>query len=446
MTSPRITVIGGGSVQWSPKIITDIILKESLADATVVIHDIDRHAADRMATYSRKAVRELDRTTTVEVEHDLRASLAEADYVIITISTGGFPAMAHDLNIPEAYGIFHTVGDSAGPGGWSRFVRNFETFVGFADAIREQCPKALILNYTNPLATLTGLLARLLPNPVIGLCHGVFENLDFISKLYDVDEADISVVYGGLNHFYWMTQIHAGRIDVLADLQDRLAAGASLTDFSPYGKGTKDLGGFGSRHELATELFHLTGVLPYLADRHTSEFVPWGITDPEAMNRYGLIRTTIDHRVAMQATWVREVEDAVAGAFLARQLEPTREAAASIIAAHQGHGHYIDVGNTPNRGQISNLPQGVVVETPVRIDPNGLTPTSVGAMPPIISGLLGQQAAAYQLLVDACLNGNRHHALEALRLEPLTGHLTSARVNQLGAELITANETHVSFF
>lgn len=446
MTTPRITVIGGGSVQWSPKIITDIVLNDHLDDATVTIHDLDPNAARRMAVYARKAVKELGRATSIEVRDDLGGALDGADYVIITISTGGFPAMANDLAIPEEYGIRHTVGDSSGPGGWSRYIRNHPVFVGFGDAITAYCPSALVINYTNPLTTLTDLLGRIVPGPVIGLCHGLFDNLDYIGRLYGVEEAEISAVYGGLNHFFWMTDVHAGRTNVLADLRDRLADGATLTSIAPYDKGPTDLGGFGSEHELATELFHLTGVLPYLGDRHTSEFVPWGITDPERMDRYRLVRTTIEHRVAKQADWVADVANALSHGFAPGQLEPTRESAAKIIAAHRGNGSFTDVGNVANRGQLRDLPDGVVVETPVRVDPNGLTPICVGALPPVVAGLLVPQATAYRLLVDACLDGDRELALQALRLEPTTGHLATDQVDELGGQLIAANAPYGSCF
>jgi alpha-galactosidase len=446
VTPPKITIIGGGSVQWSPKIITDIILDDHLTDATVTIHDIDGQAAQRMAAYSRKAVKELDRTTVIEVRDELAGALDGADYVIITISTGGLPAMSNDLSIPERFGIYHTVGDSSGPGGWSRFIRNYPVFAGLGEAITARCPGAMVLNYTNPLTTLTDLLTRIVPGPVIGLCHGLLENLDYIAELYAVEESEIAAVYGGLNHFYWMTEVHAGRVNVLDDLRERLIDGASLTSIAPYGEDVKDLGGFSSGHELATELFHLTGKLPYLGDRHTSEFLPWGITDRERMDRYGLGRTTIEHRVAKQAEWVARVENALSDGFSPAQLQPTRESAAKIISAHLGNGPFTDVGNVANRGQIRNLPDGLVVETPVRIDPNGLTPISVGSLPAAVAGLVAPQATAFQLVVDACVAGDRRLALQALRLEPTTSHLSTDQANDLGTALITANEQYASTF
>lgn len=441
MTDPRMTIIGGGSVQWSPKIITDIILNDQLSEPTVIIHDIDGAAARRMAAYSRSAAKELGRATTIEVGDELSGALDGADYVIITISTGGFPAMANDLSIPEEYGIYHTVGDTAGPGGWSRFIRNYPVFVGLGEAITTHCPGALVINYTNPMATLTDVLTRMVPGPVVGLCHGLFEDLAYIGKLYDVEEHQIAARYGGLNHFYWLTRVHAGRIDVLADLTARLVGGATLSSLAGLDD-LSDPSGFRSRHELATELFQLTGALTYVADRHTCEFVPWGITDRERMDQYGLVRTTIESRAAKQAGWVARIENSLANGFSPEELRPTRESAAKIIAAHQGNGEYIDVGNVTNHGQVQNLPDGVVVETPVRYDVNGLTPLGVGSLPPVVAGLVAPQAAAYQMVVEACIAGDRRLALQALRLEPTTSHLTTAQVDAMGEALICANEAY----
>ncbi|NLB45884.1 MAG: hypothetical protein GX821_12090, partial [Clostridiaceae bacterium] len=121
--------------------------------------------------------------------------------VLITISTGGLKAMAHDLDIPERYGIYATVGDTAGPGGWSRSIRNIPVFAGFAEDIRKLCPQAFIANYTNPMSTLTATLAHLTDNPVSGFCHAYFEIKDVIQKLFGLDDwSRIAVEIAGMNH------------------------------------------------------------------------------------------------------------------------------------------------------------------------------------------------------------------------------------------------------
>jgi len=130
--------------------------------------------------------------------------------------------MAHDLAIPEEYGVYHTVGDTTGPGGWARFIRNFDVFASLAADINRYAPGAVVLNYTNPMTTLTDVLSRTCEGPVVGLCHGLFENLTFIKEFYKLkDESEIAVKYAGLNHFLWITEAKAAGRDVIADLNRR---------------------------------------------------------------------------------------------------------------------------------------------------------------------------------------------------------------------------------
>lgn len=148
------------------------------------------------------------RGRSIEIEGDPDQALRGADYVLITISTGGLDAMAHDLSIPEAYGIYHTVGDTVGPGGWARTMRNAPVFVDLAQRINRLAPKAVILNYTNPMAQLTKALCLSTTRPVVGLCHGLFENLEFLKQVFELQSEDeIQCTYSGTNHFFWITSL-----------------------------------------------------------------------------------------------------------------------------------------------------------------------------------------------------------------------------------------------
>src|SRR6185312_954894 len=305
---------------------------------------------------------------------------------------GGRDAMAHDLTIPEHYGIYHTVGDTSGPAGWARLIRNFDVFASLAQDINRYAPGAVVLNYTNPMSMLTDVLARLYEGPVVGLCHGLFENLEFIKDFYGLQsEDDITVHYGGLNHFFWMTQARAHTTDVIADLASRLQT-QSFTDLKrPF----MDEGEIGGEREVATELFHLTDVLPYLGDRHTCEFFSWYITSLDTMSKYKLVRTTIAERKARAAQTAEELRGMIEGEIPRDFLQRSRETAADIIDAHSQGRVFIDVGNLPNVGQIAGLPNGVVVETAVRVDGNGFTPLTFGQLPRVVQGFVEIWATVY---------------------------------------------------
>ena len=439
MAARRIVIIGGGSNAWAPNLVKDMLLTPELSDSEFILYDIDRAASDLVKAFLDELNRRLEVPCRILSTDVRERALDGADYVIITISTGGPDATERDLVIPERYGVFHTVGDTSGPGGWARLMRNFCVFRDLAKAIGRGSPDAMILNYSNPMTALTDVLSRLCRGPVLGLCHGLFENLEFLKRLYKLESTDeIAVKYAGLNHFFWITEARTRQRDLLADLRARVAT-ENLTDL--VREAAPDPMGFSSAHELATDLFRDTDVMPYLGDRHTCEFLSCTITDPERMAAYKLVRTTAaDRRRDFQKRGARLQEMVADPATIdPMYFERSRETAADIISAHSAGNRFVDVGNVPNIGQVDNLPRGSVVETAVCIDRNGCTPLTFGPVPAAIAGHLGRWTQVFGLAVDACFNGDRQQALQALRLDPVCSQLTSAQVRELGAELLAAN-------
>ncbi len=251
------------------------------------------------------------------------------------------------------------------------------------------------------------------------------ENFAFLAQQYGVEPQDIDAVYGGINHFFWMTEVSIAGRDVIADLKSRLTGGRTLTDLEESASGTPFApGAFHSAHELATELFHLTGVLPFLEDRHTSEFISWGVTDQDWMRAQRIVRTSMEDRRRNQSSWTADAKAAIERGLKRHDLSSSGEGAAEVIAAH-----------LINR----NLPLGLVVETAVLTDRRGFTPLDFGALPAVPASLTAPHAAAFEMLVDACYSGDLRAARRSLRLDPSVSHLPTSRVNDLADELIAAN-------
>src|SRR5690349_2105559 len=123
MTDTRICFIGGGSYNWMPKLLGDLALTPDL-DGTVVLHDVNPAALEDIERYGRRVFEPTGSRFRIETTTDLDRALDGAKFVVVTITTGGLDTMALDLDIPERYGIFQSVGDTVGPGGLSRALRN----------------------------------------------------------------------------------------------------------------------------------------------------------------------------------------------------------------------------------------------------------------------------------------------------------------------------------
>jgi len=137
---PRITIVGGGSYQWTPKLLVDFVNTPALHDAHLVLHDIDPAPLPRMVDLAHHLADVRGITLTASGTTDRGAALDGADFVVVNISTGGFASMRHDLEIPERHGVRQTVGDSVGPGGVLRALRNIPVFLDSAGNVIDTEP------------------------------------------------------------------------------------------------------------------------------------------------------------------------------------------------------------------------------------------------------------------------------------------------------------------
>lgn len=439
----KITFVGGGSYAWTPRIVTDMLQTPGLAKAQYVLFDINKKASDLTKAALERYTERLGISADIISTDNQTHALQGADYVVITISTGGLAAMSHDLAIAEKFGIYHTVGDTCGPGGWSRTIRNFDVFANLGRACNKLCPNAVILNYTNPMIMLTDILSRVCHAPVIGLCHALFENLAFFKQFYKLQsEDDIAVKYAGINHFCWITEAKTGTVDVMRDLTRRLKT-TSFTDLRR--SKWMDAEGFSSSREVATELFRQTGAMPFLGDRHTCEWFSRYITNRAAMKKYKIVRTTIADRIQRRKRHENSLKKIVNDGWTA-PIKRSRETAADIINAHSQGRAFIDVGNVPNIGQVSNLPLGAIVETAVRIDRNGFSPIAFGALPEPVHAIIEPWCRVLTMVVDALFKKDLRMAKQALRLDPICAGLNDRQVDEMGNQLLRAHRKYISAF
>ena len=431
---PKIVMVGGGSYNWCPKLLRDLMLAEELEGSEIVLLDPKLKAAEEVKAAGEAMAKRFGRRYGIRPTRGEPGAFRNADFVIITISTGDLEMMAHDLAIPERYGIFQTVGDTVGPGGWSRSLRNVPVFVHLARQIERLSPRAVVLNYTNPLACLTGTIRRVSGLRTVGLCHGVFGNYHVLQKLFGCREEDLAVRFGGVNHFIWVldfsVRARAG-YPLLKKRLGRRSLDEALTE------GETDEAGFHSHHALCDELYRQYGYLPYVGDRHTCEFLPGYITPRKsALKRFRLVRTSIAQRRANRRRARRWTLALASG-----KAEPgprSRETAVDIIAAIARGKAFCDVVNLPNEGQIDNLPRGAVVETLGLVDGLGFRPISSGPLPPIIQQLVEPHCRCQLMTLEAALSGDRELALQALMADPLCAHLSPSEVRRMGLELMAA--------
>ena len=435
----KIVIVGGGSYTWGPKLINDIVHTPELEGSELVLLDINLIAAKELTQVARTLIKKSNRKIKVYPTNNEFLAFRQADFVIITISTGGLKAMSSDIEIPEKYGIFQTVGDTVGPGGWSRALRNIPVFVKLAQRIEELSPRAVVLNYTNPMSILTRALCYNTNLRVVGLCHGLFETYRRLEDIFGVEEKDIRIKFGGINHFFWILDFTIKGKPGYPLLRRKLG-GKKLHEYihTIVRAIVLDEAGFGSDVYLWSESFETYGYLSYDGDRHTCEFFPQFLTPHKSvLRKYKLVRTSVDERIK-----ANRLARARALRIATGKEEPggrSRETAVDIMKSIACNEEFIDVVNLPNEGQIDNVPRGAIVETLGVVNGQGFTPLVVGPLPEILRRLVEPHIVCQELTFKAAIEGNREKALIALISDPLCSHLTPDKVREMGNELMSAN-------
>jgi alpha-galactosidase len=438
----RVTIIGGGSYQWSPKLITDLLAVGPLADMHLVLEDIDPAPLEKMEVFARKANEAMGTKMTVETTTDQRRAVDGADFVIVTISTGGFDSMALDIDIPARYGIRQSVGDSVGPGGISRALRNIPVLVGIARDMEEGCGDAWMLNITNPMTTLTRSVCRETSIKTVGLCHEVGHFCMDVAIAFGRPHTAIRPTVVGVNHFPVITALDVDGTDGFALLRetveelgglDALRPGPARPPAEPFTKAD-----FAYRHALKLTLLDRYGALPGAGDRHVAEFIPSALTEESEWGfTWGVELTPMARREESQAEYIAEVDAVLAGTTDVPTWDSGEIVAPVIDSLLTGTHRELPV-NLPNAGQCPDLPPTVVVEAMCVVDGDGMRGRDAPHAPPGITEWIRRQVAVQELTVEAAVSGDRAVARQAFALDPLAGRGDLRATEAMAEELLAA--------
>src|SRR4051812_40099627 len=188
----KVAMIGAGSVVFSKNLTGDLLAYPAFRNARISYMDID---ADRLhvgAALCGKVAAALGATPTIEATTDRRAALRDADFVINMVQVGGFDSTLVDFEIPRKYGLRFTIADTTGPGGLFRALRTFPMLQGLCRDMAELCPRAVLLNYSNPMSMNMQTVTRTSRVRAVGLCHSVQGTLDQIIRYIGEDPSQVA--------------------------------------------------------------------------------------------------------------------------------------------------------------------------------------------------------------------------------------------------------------
>jgi len=484
-----ITYIGGGSKDWAHKYFADLLTGDKLC-GDLRLYDIDTKAAERNRKYFDKLKKQNTGKSNSEwncsVFSDIDRALTGADFVLISILPYSLKYMKVDVHYPEKYGIWQSVGDTVGPGGYSRALRTISYFKGFADKIRANCPDAWVINYTNPLAMCVNTLYKEFPEiKAFGCCHEVFglqELLAAITGMYlempdaikkeflsanltavkkeleakgknfnnkycckKIDRHDIHVNVQGINHFTWIDQATYKDIDLFP------VYGAYIKMFRENNKNRLDhlvpalVKRKRNAENVKFELFEKYNRMAAAGDRHLAEFVPdMYLTDKHVLH-YGFELTPVWGRIAYNRILKTKIILRNTPFFKAR-LRKSGEEGVLQIAALCGLGDLISNVNLPNTGQAGNLVMGTAVETNARFSDNAIEAIPAGKMTDDTAAIVNVHAKNQKDFIDAFFRQDKKGLCDVFCNDPAVMRIGKIKGAKLFEEMIIANKDCLDSF
>jgi alpha-galactosidase len=436
----QITIIGGGSYQWTPELLADLLGTESLAGAHLVLEDIDPAPLPKMAALASRLIEATGAKATVATTTDLRRALEGADFVVVTISTGGFDSMAVDLDVPARHGIRQSVGDSVGPGGINRALRNIPVLVGIGRLMEEVCPDAWLLNITNPMTSLTRAVCRETAIKAVGLCHEVGNWCIDLAIALGTTAEGVRPTVVGVNHLPVLSALDIdGRdgFEILAQMVDE-AGGLSALATRPGQAAAPPFSklDFCRRHLLSLTLLDRWGAVAAAGDRHIAEFLPSVLTEDSGWGAdFNIELTSIAQRQEHQSDYVRRVDDWLSGARRLQTWSSGELPAPVIDALVTGVPRQLPA-NIPNRGQCPDLPSEAVVESICIVDGDGVRGRDMAHVSWAFAELLRRHVAVQEMTVAAAVEGDRRLAAAAFALDPLAGRGDARETEKMVEELL----------
>lgn len=403
----KITFIGAGSTIFAKNVLGDCLMVPSLDGFEFALHDIDEKRLKESEAMLTNLRDRYNKTIHIKAYSNRREALIGAKYVINAIQVGGYkPSTIIDFEIPKKYGLRQTIADTVGIGGIFRSLRTIPVMWDFAKDIEEVCPDVLFLNYTNPMAALTGAMLRYTNVKTVGLCHSVQICSEHLFQALGMDHEGVEEKIAGINHMAWLLEIKRDGKDLYPEIKRR-AREKQQTQHDDM---------------VRFELMDKFGYYVTESSEHNAEYHPYFIKRnyPELIQKLNIPLDEYPRRCVEQLEgWNKMRDEMINNAQLAHTR--THEYGSRIIEAIETNVPFKFGGNVLNTGRlISNLSEKAVVEVPCVADRSGITPCYVGDLPEQLASLNRTNINTQLLTIEAAVTKKREHIYQAAMLDPHT--------------------------
>ena len=430
----KITLLGAGSTVFTRNVIGDCLGMEALRDSTFALYDIDGERLNETRVILEAIQKASGGFGKIEyycgVEKRKKA-LQGADFVINTVQIGGYdPCTITDFEIPKKYGLRQTIGDTLGIGGIMRALRTIPVMKAFACDMEEVCPDTIFLNYTNPMAMLSGYMQRYTGVNTVGLCHSVqacterlFQALGMEDRLEGRKE-----LIAGINHMSWLLEVKdKDGNDLYPEIKARVAEKMNDSE---------------CKDKVRYDYINHFGYYCTESSEHNAEYNMFYIKSkyPELIGRYNIPLDEYPRRCERHIReWKTEYEELMNSGI--KEHKRSNEYASRIMNSVITGVPYQIGGNVLNKGHlITNLPENACVEVPCLVNGQGIRPCYVGELPVQCAAMNMTNVNVQLLTIEAAHTLKKDHIYQAAMLDPHTGsELDIDTIKKMVDELIAAH-------
>ncbi|MBR4540182.1 MAG: alpha-glucosidase/alpha-galactosidase [Clostridia bacterium] len=404
---PKITFMGAGSTVFAKNVLGDSMCTPALENSVIALYDIDPKRLEESHLMLTAINNNLGNKAKIETYcgvENRKDALRGANYVVNAIQVGLYePCTVTDFEIPKKYGLRQTIADTLGIGGIFRALRTIPVMFDFARDMEEVCPDAWFLNYTNPMAMLSGAMQRYTNVKTVGLCHSVQVCAPTLMKHAGM-EYDDTVQYkiAGINHQAWLLEISKNGEDLYPEIKRRCA---QITE--KHGDMVR------------LEIMKRFGYYVTESSEHTAEYMPYFIKDkyPELIDRFNIPLDEYPRRCVNQiARWEKQRDELTKDPHLTHVR--SSEYASRIMEAMETNKPFKFGGNVLNTGLITNLPPTACVEVACIADASGVTPTYVGDLPEVCAAMNRTNINVQLLTIQAAVTLKKDYIYQAAMMDP----------------------------
>ncbi len=430
----KITFMGAGSTVFSKNVLGDTMMCPSFHDVEIALYDIDPIRLDESYLVIDAMNKTFNQGRATIKKYlgipERKDALRGADFVVNAIQVGLYdPCTIIDFEIPKKYGLRQTIGDTLGIGGIMRGLRTIHVMKGFAEDIEEVCPNAWFLNYTNPMAILSGYMQRYTKVKTVGLCHSVQVCVPTLLDIlgFDIDPTTVQTKIAGINHMAWLLEIFDKDGNDLYPEIKRRAKEKNATQ----------------KHWDMVRFDYIEKLGYYCTEssEHNAEYNPFYIKAgrDDLIEKFNIPLDEYPRRCINQiANWQKQKEEIMNGGNI--QHTRSHEYASRIMEAIWTNTPLKIGGNVLNNGCISNLPREACVEVPCLVDNNGVTPTYVGDLPLQLAAMNCSNIYPQLLTIEAARTGKIEHLYQAAMMDPHTGaQLSTDEIVAMCNDLVEAH-------